>query len=238
MSSLNFARPDGSNFPPAGVRCVDCGCCYANVYAGNDPLCWACDAGTHGPKKEQPAAKPARGGEAHETASTLNKTVAAAGDRVVAAQPEKRAAVPHVLTVAPIHKEESMKKRVSDEIRIAIQSAPPEVKNRDLEKKYNLSSATISVIRRGKTWSAKPATGGGQTSEEGSHTARAESYSDRTRSVSAGLQCHRRVQHHDRRPDQPSRGGSLLGAALARTEGADHPGVHPLHPQPRPGGMK
>jgi hypothetical protein len=43
-------------FPPAGVRCVDCGCCYANIYAGNDPLCWACDAGSHGPKKPAPTA--------------------------------------------------------------------------------------------------------------------------------------------------------------------------------------
>jgi len=34
-----------SYFPPPGAKCADCDCCDANVYAGNVPLCWACDAG-------------------------------------------------------------------------------------------------------------------------------------------------------------------------------------------------
>jgi hypothetical protein len=36
-----------TKFPPAGTMCSDCGCCQANVYAGEDTLCWACDAGSH-----------------------------------------------------------------------------------------------------------------------------------------------------------------------------------------------
>ena len=140
-------------FPPAGMMCVDCGCCRANIYAGNDPLCWACDAGNHGPKKEEPKAAPTmvvknpppcKESQAREEIRTPVVTPPAV---------EK----PEPAKATPIPTEETMKKRVSDEIRAAIQSAPPEVKNRDLEKKYHLSSATVSVIRRGKTWSGKPA---------------------------------------------------------------------------------
>jgi hypothetical protein len=43
-----------TRFPPQGAKCVDCGCCQATVYAGNDPLCWACDAGDHKPKSAAP----------------------------------------------------------------------------------------------------------------------------------------------------------------------------------------
>jgi hypothetical protein len=36
---------DRPQFPPMGTKCSDCGCCPANVYAGEDALCFACDAG-------------------------------------------------------------------------------------------------------------------------------------------------------------------------------------------------
>lgn len=156
MSSLSFARPDNC-FPPAGTMCVDCGCCKANIYAGDDPLCWACDAGSHGPKKE----------ESHAKLPTFSSTSAKVAAPVAAPQPEKRAAIPHVLKEAPIQTEEKsmIRKRVSDEVRAAIQNAPKSVRNTELQEKYNLSSATVSVIRRGINWNGDKAshvTGGGK----------------------------------------------------------------------------
>lgn len=34
-----------TQFPAAGVKCADCGCCQANVFADGVPICWDCDAG-------------------------------------------------------------------------------------------------------------------------------------------------------------------------------------------------
>ena len=48
MSSMKFGFThcdDGMRRPPALTKCVDCGCCYADLYADKDPICWACDAG-------------------------------------------------------------------------------------------------------------------------------------------------------------------------------------------------
>lgn len=35
----------GVKFPAQGVKCADCGCCQANVFAGDAAICWACDEG-------------------------------------------------------------------------------------------------------------------------------------------------------------------------------------------------
>lgn len=48
------------NRPPEGTRCVDCGCCQAEVYAGNAAICWECDEGV-------PCRNKTRGGPAGET---------------------------------------------------------------------------------------------------------------------------------------------------------------------------
>lgn len=46
------------NRPDAGVLCADCGCCLAQLFAGDDPLCWECDAGEPCRAKTQPAPAP------------------------------------------------------------------------------------------------------------------------------------------------------------------------------------
>ena len=125
--SLKFEftpRDDSRKRPPAFTKCVDCGCCYADLYAVNDPICWACDAGEpckaklqpkYSPPQPQPAAQPAP--------SVQEKPMGIASTR-------------------------NSKSRISGEVKAAILAEAPTVSNTDLARKYGISDPTVCQWRK------------------------------------------------------------------------------------------
>ena len=109
------------NLPPAGTLCADCGCCPAALYAGDDPICWACDAGEPCQGKRKTASAPAQPQPTTSPSPTEDKPVE---DKPVKA------------------------KRISDEIKTAILAAAPTVSNMDLARQYKISDATVCTLRK------------------------------------------------------------------------------------------
>jgi hypothetical protein len=74
-----------SEFPPAGTKCVDCGCCLATIYAGGDPVCWECDEGIpcKGKQTSLPAATLQKVEEAAELAEKKSKNASLAVARLL-----------------------------------------------------------------------------------------------------------------------------------------------------------
>ncbi|QNI34499.1 AsnC family protein [Alloacidobacterium dinghuense] len=72
--------------PPLGTMCIDCGCCRADLYAVDDPICWACDAGEPCKNKQQSQSAPA-----HAAVAQLEENVIRTTDdikqKIIAADP-------------------------------------------------------------------------------------------------------------------------------------------------------
>lgn len=109
------------NQPPAGTLCTDCGCCPAELYAGDDPICWACDAGEPCQGKRKAAPSPAQPQPTTSPSPTVNK---------------------------PVEDKSVKAKRIPDEIKTAILAAAPTVSNMDLARKYDISNATVCTLRK------------------------------------------------------------------------------------------
>lgn len=165
-----------TRFPPQGTKCVDCGCCQANIYADGDPLCWACDAGAHGPKKlSQPAP------------TLVVKNSPPREESPVREEIRTPVAIAPAKPVAPIHKEEPrMPKRISDDIRAAIQAAPPRSKEprprtevRSFERHDQRNPPRQDVERQAREDSARKAVStfsAGRCSAHAHHNRQASGY--------------------------------------------------------------
>jgi hypothetical protein len=71
--------PERAAFPAPGTKCADCGRCQADVFAGEDALCFACDAGeTCAAKKAAARAPAARVEKAHTRVASAGVTAARA----------------------------------------------------------------------------------------------------------------------------------------------------------------
>lgn len=66
--------------------CVDCGCCPAAVYAGNDPLCWDCDAGERCPHKRDAHSVPVQSVAEMQQSGSLQEPLAKVFDLAGQAQ--------------------------------------------------------------------------------------------------------------------------------------------------------
>lgn len=110
--------------PPIGMRCTDCGCCFATVKAGDDWLCWECDAG-----------EPCAG----------NQEVPAPGSERIAAAPESKEA-PRGESMS-IKSKIGRGKRIPVEVRRAIANADPLASHTDLARKYGVSDVSVRSIR-------------------------------------------------------------------------------------------
>ncbi len=117
-------RDEGMKRPPAFTKCVDCGCCYAELYADNDPICWACDAGEpcKGKLRPQPS--------------------------VPQPQPSPQPAPSVQEKPMRIKSTHDNATRISDEIRAAIIAADPSVKHAHLARKYGISDVSVFTIRK------------------------------------------------------------------------------------------
>lgn len=116
-----------TRFPPDGVMCVDCGCCQAKVYAGEDALCWACDAGNH------PAGK-------------LAQKTAPVEIPAIRLEPVRKVEV-EVKEERPVNVQEKKPYRTPDEIRAKIAAEPESESNCAVARKYGVSEPTARKIR-------------------------------------------------------------------------------------------
>lgn len=130
MSKFELPKSDDSmQRPPAFTKCVDCNCCYAELYAGKDPICWACDAG-----------EPCKG-----------KLVGATRSHAKPSPPQPQPSPqPAPVQEKPmgIKSTHGRTTRISDEIRAAIITADPSVKHADLARKYGISDVSVFTIRK------------------------------------------------------------------------------------------
>jgi hypothetical protein len=105
--------------------CADCGCCQAKVYAGDDAICWACDAGQHPTGRIEPSKvavdvppirlQPAAKFEVREEAVNVKGTSGT---------------------------------RIPDEIRAKIVAEPETVGNRAVAEKYGVNYGAVWGIRK------------------------------------------------------------------------------------------
>lgn len=107
--------------PPAGTLCADCGCCLAELYAGDDPICWACDAGEPCQAKRKAAPSDAKTQPTTSPSPAENK---------------------------PVEDKPVKTKRIPEEIKTAILAAAPTVSNMDLARQYDISNATVCTMRK------------------------------------------------------------------------------------------
>jgi hypothetical protein len=119
------------NFPPAGTKCRDCGCCDATVYAGNDPICWDCDTGNLCPGRKR--AKTAEARVIDVPAIRLEPVAAAAKCEV---KEEK-----------PVNTSGKSGGRIPEEIRIKILAEPVSESNREIGEKYGIKEGAVWYIR-------------------------------------------------------------------------------------------
>ncbi len=116
-------RDDSMRRPPALTKCVDCGCCYADLYADNDPICWACDANEPCKGKLRALSSPSQPQPSPQPAPVQEKPMG-----ISSTHPRTH--------------------RISDEIKAAIVAAAPTVSNADLARKYGISDATVCQLRK------------------------------------------------------------------------------------------
>ena len=111
--------------------CVDCGCCQAKVYAAGDPLCWACDAGSH------PLGK-----------LDVKKTPAADVPpiRLQPATPAPKCEVEQEEEVKEQF-ESKAGRRIPEEIRATILAEPASVSNCEVARRCGVSEPTARLIR-------------------------------------------------------------------------------------------
>jgi transposase-like protein len=113
------------NEVPIGAKCSDCGCCLAVVKAGDDFVCWECDAGEPCKGKRAPQPPPA-----------------------YRAVPTRPFAAPVEEKTVTIHSSKKSTKRIPDDIRAAIISADPSISHSDLARKHGISDVTVFLIRK------------------------------------------------------------------------------------------
>jgi transposase-like protein len=118
---------------PIGKKCTDCGCCLATVKAGDDWLCWECDAGETCKAKRQ-AATPRPGPRPFKTS---------AAQIIQPPTPIK----PKENPVTVISSRTS-NARISDEIRNAIIAADPSVSHSELARSHGVSDVSVYHIRK------------------------------------------------------------------------------------------
>ena len=120
---------DGMRRPPAFTKCLDCGCCYADLYADKDPICWACDAG------EPCKAKAVAAATAHNRLPPQPQP-----------SPQPAPSVQEKpMGIASTHHRTT---RISDEVRAAIIAADPSVKHAELARKHGISDVSVFTIRK------------------------------------------------------------------------------------------
>lgn len=108
--------------PPTGTICIECRCCPAAIYAGNEPLCWDCDEGR--PCKRGTKAAQAAGVEP------------AASDHVEKQEVSEEGHMPQGSNKTPDH------------IRDAVIEAGYKLSARELAEKHGISDSTVFAIRR------------------------------------------------------------------------------------------
>lgn len=121
-----------TRFPPEGVMCVDCGCCRAKLYVGNDPICWACDAGNH------------------PSARLESKPVAPISIPPIRLEPVERIKCEEKQVNDQQQSNDrrgGRTSRIPDEIRAKILAEPANVSNVALGRKYGISDPTVWKIR-------------------------------------------------------------------------------------------
>lgn len=143
------------NEPPIGMKCSDCGCCLAAVKAGDDWLCWECDAGEPCKGKSAPQPPPAYRAvptrpfvATPATMGTFAGEFAAieANDPAYPKLEEKPAPVKE--KPVTIHSSNKTTKRIPDDVRRAIIAADPSISHSDLARQHGISDVTVYTIRK------------------------------------------------------------------------------------------
>lgn len=129
------------NRPPHGTLCVDCGCCSADIYDGDAPVCFACDAGE--PCKSKSSTRPVilserQRVEGSAVLSTDSRLRIAGFD--LDEQKEETMSVPN--------KVRGYRPRLSEEVRAAILAADPSISHREVARQLGCSDVSVLNIRK------------------------------------------------------------------------------------------